>query len=48
MNFNKVALALASCNHKKSKLRAVAGEKGFWFAELRVRQVMLWKIDSNS
>ena len=43
--FNKVAGALASCDHQKSKLRAVAGAEGFWVAELRVRQL---KIGSKS
>ena len=45
MKFNKVAVALASCDHQKSKLRAVAGAEGFRVAELRVRQV---KIGSKS
>ena len=40
---NKVAGAVASCDHQKSKLRAVAD--GFWVAELRVRKV---KIGSKS
>ena len=35
----------ASCDHQKSKLRAVAGAEGFWVAELRVRQL---KIGSKS
>jgi hypothetical protein len=41
--FNKVAvaLALASCDHQKSKLRAVAGAEGVWVAELRVRQLKI-------
>ena len=43
--FNKVAGALASCDHQKSKLRAVAGAEEFWVAELRVRQL---KIGSKS
>ena len=34
-------LVLASCNHQKSKLRAVAGAEGFWVAELRVRQLKI-------
>ena len=38
-------VALASCDHQKSKLRAVAGAEGFWVAELRVRQL---KIGSKS
>ena len=43
LKFNKVALALvlASCDHQKYKLRAVAGVEGFWVAELRVRQLKL-------
>ena len=36
---------LASCDHQKSKLCAVAGAEGFWSAELRVRQL---KIGSKS
>ena len=43
--FNKLAIALASCDHQKSKLRAVAGAEGFWVAELRVPQL---KIGSKS
>ena len=43
--FNKVAGALASCDHQKSKLRAVAGAELCWVAELRVRQL---KIGSKS
>jgi hypothetical protein len=43
--FNKGAVALASCDHQKCKMRAVAGAKGFWVAELRVRQL---KIGSKS
>ena len=43
--FNKVTGALASCNHQKSKLRAVAGAELCWVAELRVRQL---KIGSKS
>ena len=43
--FNKNAVAVASCDHQKSNLRAVAGVEGFWVAELRVRQL---KIDSKS
>ena len=43
--FNKVAGALASCDHQKSKLRTVAGAEGFWVAVLRVRQL---KISSKS
>ena len=38
-------VALASCDHQKSKLRTVAGAEGFWVAELRVRQL---KIGSKS
>ena len=45
LNFDKVAVALASWDHQKSKLRAVAGAEGFWVAELRVRQL---KIGSKS
>ena len=41
----KVAIALGSCDHQKSKLHAVAGAEGFWVAELRVRQL---KIGSKS
>ena len=41
----RLRLRVASCNHQKSKLRAVAGAEGFWFAELRVRQL---KIGSKS
>ena len=41
INFNKVAVALASCDHQKCKLRAVAGAEGFWVAELRVRQLKI-------
>ena len=37
----KVALALASCDHQKSKLRAVAGGEGFRVAELRVWQLKI-------
>ena len=29
LKFDKVAVALASCDHQKSKLRAVAGAEGF-------------------
>ena len=43
--FNKVAVALASCDHQKSKLRAVASAEEFWVAELQVRQL---KIGSKS
>ena len=43
MYIYKIAVAVASCDHQKSKLRAVA--EGFWVAELRVRQV---KIGRNS
>ena len=45
LTFNKVAVALASCDHQKSKLRAVAGAEEFWVAELRVWQL---KIGSKS
>ena len=38
---NKVAGAVAICDHQKSKLRAVAGAEDFWVAELRVRQVKI-------
>ena len=41
--YNKVAVAV--CDHQKSKLRGVAGADGFWVAELQVRQV---KIGSKS
>ena len=41
----KVAGALTSCDHQKSKLRAVAGAEGLWVAELRVQQL---KIGSKS
>ena len=43
LKFDKVAVA--SCDHQKSKLRAVAGAEGFWVVELRVRQL---KIGSKS
>ena len=29
---NKVAVAVASCDHQKSKLCTVAGAEGFWVA----------------
>ena len=45
LNFDKVAVALAICEHQKSKLRSDAGVEGFWVAELRVRQL---KIGSKS
>ena len=45
MYIYKVAVAVASCDHQKSKLRAVAVAEGFWVAELQVRQV---KIGRNS
>ena len=45
LKFDKVAVALTSCDHQKSKLRAVAGGEGFWIAELWVRQL---KIGSKS
>ena len=45
MNLIKLRLQITSCNHQKSKLRAVAGAEGFWFAELRVLQL---KIGSKS
>ena len=38
-------LVLASCDHQKSKLGAVAGAEGFWVAELQLRQL---KIGSKS
>ena len=41
----KVAGAGASCDHQKSKLRAVAVADSFWVAGLRVRKV---KIGSKS
>ena len=41
----KVAGALTSCDHQKSKLRAVVGVEGLWVAELRVQQL---KIGSKS
>ena len=37
----KVALGLASFDHQKSKLRAVAGAEGFWVAELWVWQLKI-------
>ena len=37
----KAAFALASCDHQKSQLRAVAGVEGFWVAELRVWQLKI-------
>ena len=39
--FNKVAVAVASCDHQKSKLRAVVSSEGFWVAKLRVRQLKI-------
>ena len=45
LKFYNVVVALASCDHQKSKLRAVTGAEGFWVAELRVRQL---KIGSKS
>ena len=45
LKFDKVAVSLASCDHQKSKLHAVAGAEGFWVAELRVWQL---KIGSKS
>ena len=45
LNFDKVAVVLASCDHQKSKLRAVAGGERFWVEELRVQQL---KIGSKS
>ena len=41
MYIYKVAVAVASCDHQKSKLRAVAVAEGFWVAELQVRQVKI-------
>ena len=41
LTFNKVAVALASCDHQKSKLRAVAGA-----ASQNRYQVMLWYLVS--
>ena len=35
-------VAVARCDHQKSKLRAVAVADGFWVKKLRVWQVMLW------
>jgi hypothetical protein len=43
--YNKIAVAVASCDHQKSKLRIVAVSDSFWVAELRVRQ---FKIGSKS
>ena len=43
--FNKVTIVVASCDHQKSKLRAVAGAERVWVAGLRVRQL---KIGSKS
>jgi len=34
-----IELQVASCNHQKCKLHV--GGKGFWVAELRVRQVKI-------
>ena len=34
-------VALASCDHQKSKLSAVAGAEIFWVAGLRVRQLKI-------
>ena len=34
-----VALALASCDHKKCKLHVVGGAEGFWVMELWMRQL---------
>ena len=31
----------ANCDHEKCKLHAVVGAEGFWFAELRVRQLKI-------
>ena len=39
--FFKVAGVVASCDHQKSKLRAVAGAEGFWIVELRVWQLRI-------
>ena len=39
--FNKVAVAFASCDHLKCMLHAVAGPEGFWDAELRLRQFII-------
>ena len=39
--YNKVVVAGASCDYQKCKLCAVAGAKGFWVEELRVRQVKI-------
>ena len=41
LKFNKVGVALASRDHQKSKLRAVAGAEGFWVAELQVLQLKI-------
>ena len=41
INFLKVAGAVASCDHQKSKLRVVAVADGFWVAVLQVRQVKI-------
>ena len=41
LKFDKVAVALASCDHQKSKLHALAGSEGFWVAELRVWQLKI-------
>ena len=38
-DLNNGKVAVASCDHQKSKLRAVA--EGFWVAELQVRQVKI-------
>ena len=43
MNLIKLRLrvAVASCDHQKSKLREVAGAEGFWVAEFPVQQLKI-------
>ena len=39
--FNKIAVAVANCDHQNSKLRRVAGAEGFWVSGLRVQQLKI-------
>ena len=41
LKYNKVAVALAICDHQKSMLGRVAGLEGFWVAELQVRKLKI-------
>ena len=41
MQYEYDKVALASCDHQKSKLQAVAGAEGFCVAELWVRQLKI-------